>query len=262
MVLGSKLINMRKSILYITLLLASANFACAQVIVDNGTWMPKNYLEARKQHPPEDSFWKSVDFSKYLSPVTSVRTLPKNISLLTYGADIFPVNITAKKSLPGRKVWSLDKPVFNSGQSALYQDVKFSLISHNNQQDLWLGLEYKDGKKDSVQFEKVPVEKTDAPLWMHANNYLSYYFKGKQFDVYAPDGKLLYNNVHTGADGSVSGLPGFREWNIITGSTFQLTSDQTTFSSFKISFNGNAVSLHPLQSTGPLNAPLILKEKK
>lgn len=244
---------MQRSILYITLLLLTVITAHAQTIADNGVWMPKNYLDAHKQHPPEDAFWKTADFAQYLSPVTSIRINQKNVSMLTYGADNFPVTIKGKAG----KVWKLDKPVFSSGQAALYQDVQFSLISHNKK-DLWLGLSHKDGKKDSIQFEKV----TGTPVWMHANNYLSYYFKGKQFDAYTADGQLLYNNVKTGADGTVSGIPGYKEWNIITGSTFQLTSDNTTFASFNITFSDNAVSLQPRQTEGPLNKPLILKEKK
>ncbi|SFE05028.1 hypothetical protein SAMN05518672_104272 [Chitinophaga sp. CF118] len=253
---------MKRSIFYILLLLSTATSACAQVTVDNATWMPKNYLDARKQHPPEDSFWKTVDFSKYLSPVSSLRTLSKNISIHTYGADNFPVNIKSKQVLPGKKEWILDKPVFSGGQSALYEGVNFSLISHNNKEDLWLGLSYKDGRKDSIQFEKLIPEKAGTPLWIHANNYLSYYFKGKQFDVYDNNGQLLYNNMQTAADGTLSGVPGYKAWNIITGSTFQLTSEQTTFAGFNVSFNGTEVSLQPRQTDGPMNKPLILKEKK
>lgn len=236
--------------------------ASAQVAVDNAVWMPKRYLDARELHPPQDSFWKTVDFSKYLSPVSSLRTLSKNISMHTYGADNFPVTIKSKKIFPGRKEWILEKPVFSGGQTALYDDVTFSLISHNSKQDLWVGLSYKDGRKDSVQFQKIPPDKDTAPLWLHANNYLAYYFKGKQFDVYDRNGQLLYNNVQTAENGTLSGLPGYKTWNIITGNTFQLTAGNTTFASFHVTFNGADVLLQPQSTDGPLNKPLILKEKK
>lgn len=253
---------MKRSILYITLLLATATSACAQVTVDNAIWMPKHYLDARKQHPPQDSFWKTVDFSKYLSPVSSLRTLPKNISIHTYGADNFPASIKSEKVFPDRKEWLLEKPVFNGGQSALYENVTFSLISHNNKQDLWVGLTYKDGRKDSVQFEKISPDKENAPLWLHANNYLVYYFKGKHFDVYDRNGQLLHDNVQTTENGTLSGLPGYKAWNIITGNILQLTADNTTFASFNVTFTGADVLLQPQRTDGPLNKPLILKEKK
>jgi hypothetical protein len=253
---------MKRSIFYITLLLTSATATYAQVAVDNAVWMPKNYLDARKLHPPQDTFWKTVDFSKYLSPVSSLRTLPKKISIHTYGADNFPANIKSKKVFPDRKEWLLEKPVFSGGQSALYDDVNFSLISHNNKQDLWVGLYYKDGRKDSVQFEKISLEKDDTPLWMHSNNYLAYYFRGKQFDIYDRNGQLLYDNVQTAENGTLSGFPGYKAWNIITGNTLQLTADNTTFASFSINFNGADVILQPQRTDGPLNKPLILKEKK
>ena len=260
----------KRSIFFTPLLLFATITACAQsrhyvVNVDKGTWMPKSYLDARKQHPPEDSFWKTADFPGYLSPVAAVRTLPENVSLLTYGADNFPVNIKTQHILPGRKEWTLDKPVFSGGQGSLYENVLFSLISHNSKQDLWLGLSYKDGRKDSIQLEKVTAEKAGTPLWMHANNYLAYYFRGKLFDVYDDKGQLLYNNVQTTANGTVSGLPGYESWNITSGNTFQLTAENQgyrTFISFNVAFNGAAVALSPQQTAGPLNKPLILKEKQ
>lgn len=253
---------MKRSVFYITLLLFITSCACAQVAVDNSVWMPKQYLDIRKQHPPQDSFWKTVDFSKYLSPVSSLRTLPKNISIHTYGADNFPATIKSKKVFPDRKEWLLEKPVFSGGQTALYDDVSFSLISHNNKQDLWLGLSYKDGRKDSLQFEKISPDKETAPLWMHANNYLAYYFKGKKFDVYDQNEQLLYSNIQTAENGTVSGLPGYKTWNIITGNTFQLTADDNTFAGFRVTFGGTAVLLQPQSTDGALNKPLILKEKK
>jgi len=252
---------MKRSIFYITLLLLTAASAHAQVAVDNAVWMPKRYLDARKLHPPQDSFWKTVDFSKYLSPVSSLRTLSKNVSIHTYGADNFPASIKNKHVFPDRKVWLLDKPVFSGGQSTLYDDVTFSLISHNNKQDLWVGLSYKDGRKDSVQFEKISPDK-DTPLWMHANNYLAWYFKGKQFDVYDRNGQLLYDNIQTAENGTLNGLPGYKAWNIITGNVFQLTADNATFAGFNVTFSGTDVLLQPQRTDGPLNKPLILKEKK
>ncbi|GAA3937636.1 hypothetical protein GO495_11770 [Chitinophaga oryziterrae] len=257
---------MKRSILYITLLLAFATSAIAQTItVDNAIWMPKSYLDARKQHPPEDSFWKSVDFSKYLSPISSLRILSDNVSIYTYGAEYFPVHVSKEKVLPDRKVWQLDRPIFNGGQSSLFEDASFTLISHNDKKDLWLGIANKEGRTDSVQFEKVPKEKAGTPLWMHTNNYLAYYFRGKRFDVYDENGKLLYNNMQTNANGNLSGLPGYNAWTITSGSTFQLTSNKQgviTFSGFTVTFNGADVVLHPQQKEGLLSKPLILKEKK
>jgi hypothetical protein len=256
---------MKNSILYITLLLAFTTAAIAQTVtVDNAVWMPKSYLDARKQHPPDDAFWKTVDFSKYLSPVSSLRVLSNNVSIYTYGAEYFPVNISREKVLPDRKIWLLDKPIFNGGQSSLFEDATFALISHNNKEDLWLDIGHKDGRKDSIQFEKVPKEKAGTPLWMHTNNYLAYYFRGKRFDVYDSNGQLLYNNMQTDANGNLRGLPGYNAWTITSGSTFQLTSNKQgviTFSGFNVAFNGADVLLHPQQKEGSLSKPLILKEK-
>ena len=252
---------MKRSIFYITLLLTIATAACAQVTVDNAVWMPKNYLDAHKVHPPQDSFWKTVDFSKYLSPVSSLRTLPENISIHTYGADNFPATIKSKKIFPDKKEWLLEKPIFSGGQSTLYDDVNFSLISHNNKQDLWVGLSYKDGRKDSIQFEKITPDQHNNTLWMHANNYLAYYFKGKKFDVYDHNGQLLHENIQTAENGTLNGLSGFKTWNIITGNILQLTTDNTTFKNFNVTFNGAGVLLQPQETDGSLNKPFILKEK-
>jgi hypothetical protein len=248
---------MKRSFLYIILLLAFTASAIAQTVtVDNAIWMPKSYLDARKQHPPEDSFWKSVDFSKYLSPISSLRILSNNVSIYTYGAEYFPIHILQEKVLPDRKIWMLDKPIFNGGQSSIFQDVPFSLISHNDKEDLWLGI-----GKDSVQFEKVPKEKTGTPLWMHTNNYLAYYFRGKKFDVYNNNGQLLHTNVQTAANGNINGVPGYNAWTVTSGGIFQLTSNKQgviTFTGFNVTFNGADVLLHPQQENG---SSLILKEK-
>ncbi|QHS60221.1 hypothetical protein [Chitinophaga agri] len=249
--------------------------ACAQsrtgkkVTVKDAVWMPRAYLEARKVHPPQDTFWKTVDFARYLSPVSSLRTRTVNqqqdISVYTYGAENFPIAVTGTRHAGTRKEWLLDKPIFTGGQSALYDSVHFSLISHNNDpQDLWIGLAYTDGKRDSIQLSTVSREDNNAPLWMHANNYLFYYFKGKQFDVYDDKGTLLYNDVVTDENGHLNGLPGYTSWNITATNIFQVTSGkqgEAGISSFTVAFKGEDISLQPQQAEGHVNRPLVLKEK-
>lgn len=249
--------------------------ACAQsptgkkVTVKDAVWMPRQYLEAHKIHPPQDTFWKTVDFAKYLSPVSSIRTRTVNqqqvISVYTYGAENFPIAVTGTKHTPQRKEWLLDKPIFTGGQSALYDSVHFSLINHNNDpQDLWIGLAYTDGKRDSIQLSTVSKADNNAPLWMHANNYLFYYFKGKQFNVYDDKGALLYNDVVTDENGQLNGLPGYTAWNITASNIFQVTSGkqgESGISSFNVAFKGADITLAPLQAEDPINRPLVLKEK-
>lgn len=255
-------------------LLCSAVTACAQtqankVAVQDAVWMPKAYLDARKVHPPQDTFWKTVDFAKYLSPVSALRIAnskqQQQVSVYTYGAENFPITVTGTKHAGARKEWLLDKPIFTGGQSAVYDSVHFSLISHNNDRtDLWVGLIYGDGKKDSIQLAPVPKEATGAPLWMHSNNYLSYYFKGKQFDIYDDKGDLLYNNVKTDSSGAINGLPGYKSWSITSNNIFQIITDNQAdpgISSFNVAFKGENISLQPEQATGPLNRTLVLKEK-
>lgn len=255
-------------------LLCSAVTACAQtqankVAVQDAVWMPKAYLDARKVHPPQDTFWKTVDFAKYLSPVSALRIAnsqqQQQVSVYTYGAENFPIAVTGTKHAGSRKEWLLDKPIFTGGQSAVYDSVHFSLISHNNDRtDLWIGLIYSDGKKDSIQLAPVPKEATGTPLWMHSNNYLSYYFKGKQFDIYDDKGDLLYNNVKTDSSGALNGLPGYKSWSITSNNIFQIITDNQAdpgISSFNVAFKGENISLQPEQATGPLNQTLVLKEK-
>jgi len=255
-------------------LLCAATSACAQrqankVAVQDAVWMPKAYLDARKVHPPQDTFWKTVDFTKYLSPVSALRIANSNqqqqVSVYTYGAENFPINVTGTKHAGARKEWLLDKPIFTGGQSAIYDSVHFSLISHNNDRtDLWVGLIYEDGKKDSIQLAPVPEKDGNAPLWMHANNYLAYYFRGKQFEIYDDKGALLYDNVKTDSSGAIRGLPGYKAWSITSNNVFQITSDQQGdpgISSFNVAFKGENISLQPEQATGTLNRPLVLKEK-
>jgi hypothetical protein len=247
--------------------------ACAQnqdkLTVKNAVWMPKLYLDARQVHPPEDTFWKTVDFAKYLSPVSALRVntanLQEPLSVYTYGAENFPIAVKGTRHGAGRKEWLLDKPIFTGGQSARYDSVSFSLINHQNDpQDLWVGLQYKDGRRDSVQLSPVPKEAGNAPLWMHSNNYLAYYFKGKQFDVYDDKGTLLYNNVITDTNGVINGLPGYKSWNITANNTFQVTSDKQgapSISSFNVAFKGENIALEPQQADEILNKTLVLKEK-
>lgn len=248
--------------------------ACAQsqsdkVTVKNAVWMPKQYLDARKVHPPEDTFWKSVDFAQYLSPVSALRINTANsqepLSVYTYGAENFPITVKHTQHSGNRKEWMLDKPIFTAGQSARYDSIAFSLISHQNDPlDLWIGLQYNDGKRDSIQMAPVPKEAGNAPLWMHSNNYLSYYFKGKQFDVYDDKGTLLFNNVVTDTNGLINGLPGYRSWNITSNSIFQVTSDNAgnpSISSFNVAFKGEDISLQPQQADEAINKTLVLKEK-
>ncbi|MCF6402705.1 hypothetical protein L3C95_10855 [Chitinophaga filiformis] len=255
-------------------LLCAATTACAQtqankVAVQDAVWMPKAYLDARKVHPPQDTFWKTVDFAKYLSPVSALRITnssgQQQVSVYTYGAENFPIAVTGTKHAGTRKEWLLDKPIFTGGQSAIYDNVHFSLISHNNDRtDLWVGLIYEDGKKDSIQLAPVPKQDGNAPLWMHANNYLAYYFKGKQFDIYDDKGTLLYDNVKTDTNGAIEGLPGYKSWSITSNNIFQIISDNQAdpgISSFNVAFKGENISLQPEQATGTLNKPLVLKEK-
>jgi len=255
-------------------LLCAATTACAQtqagkVAVQDAVWMPKAYLDARKVHPPQDTFWKTIDFAKYLSPVSALRIANSNkqqqVSVYTYGAENFPIAVTGTNHTGTRKEWLLDKPIFTGGQSAVYDSVHFSLISHNNDRtDLWVGLVYEDGKKDSIQLAPVPKEAAGAPLWMHANNYLAYYFKGKQFAIYDDKGALLYDNVKTDANGAIEGLPGYKSWSITSNNIFQITSDNqgdASISSFNVAFRGENISLQPEQATGSLNKALVLKEK-
>jgi hypothetical protein len=257
----------------ISLLCLTAS-ACAQntagkVTVKDAVWMPKQYLDARKAHPPEDTFWKTVDFSRYLSPVSALRTRTANqqqqVSVYTYGAENFPIAVKGSRHAGNRKEWLLDKPVFTGGQATLYDSVRFSLISHNNDpQDLWIGLQYGDGKTDSIQLAPVPKEAGGTPLWMHANNYLAYYFKGKQFEVYDEKGALLYKNVVTDTNGVLNGLPGYKSWSITAANTFQLTADKQgtpTVSSFSIAFKGEDIALQPQQAEGEINKTLVLKQK-
>jgi hypothetical protein len=248
---------------------ALAQSQADKVAVKDAVWMPRQYLEARKLHPPQDTFWKTADFAKYLSPVSAlrIRTISQRqaLSVYTYGAENFPIAVTSSRHAGQRKEWLLDKPVFTGGQSALYDSVHFSLISHNNDpQDLWIGLVYKDGKTDSIQLAPVPREDNNAPLWMHANNYLSYYFKGKQFDVYDDKGTLLYKDVQTDANGALNGLPGYTSWNITSTNIFQITAGKqgaNSISSFNVAFKGETITLQPQQADGPINRPLVFKEK-
>jgi hypothetical protein len=95
------------------------------------------------------------------------------------------------------------------------------------------------------------------------NNYLSYLFKGKRFDIYDQQSHLLYSNIQTSKDGKVIGLPGFTDWTVFTGNVLQLTgSTDGTVASYTISFVGENVALKPVQATGLLNQPLVLKEKQ
>lgn len=255
-------------------LLCAATTACAQtpankIAVQNAVWMPKAYLDARNVHSPQDTFWKTVDFAKYLSPVSALRIAnsgqQQQVSVYTYGAENFPIAVKGNKHAGARKEWLLDKPIFTGGQSALYDSVHFSLINHDNDpKDLWVGLIYGDGKKDSIQLAPVPKESAGAPLWMHANNYLAYYFKGKHFDIYDDKGALLYNDVKTDSSGAINGLPGYTSWSITSNNIFQVTADNqgdASISSFTVAFKGENISLQPEQATGPLNKILVLKEK-
>lgn len=95
------------------------------------------------------------------------------------------------------------------------------------------------------------------------NNYLSYLFKGKQFDIYDQQSRLLYSNVLMSKDGKVSGLPGLTEWTVFTGNVLQLTADTDgNIASYAIAFDGEQVALKPIQAKGILNQPLVLKEKQ
>lgn len=262
-----------KQLFFLTvILLLLSSFLQAQdtLLAERGTWMPKVYLDARTQHPPQDAFWKTVDFSKYLSPVTSLQISGKNdkqvLRVHTYGADNFPITIKRSKKIPGRKEWILDQPVFTGTQGQAYSDVTFSLITHDDDRtDLWLGLTHTNGQKDSLQFVTMPKETGDTPLWLQNTNYLAYYFKGKHFDVYDDQGKLVYNNIHTDSTGVLNGFPGYKAWDITASNTFQLTPDKQgdaiNFVDFNIRFTGEDISLQPLQKNGPLNKPLLLKEK-
>jgi hypothetical protein len=255
--------------LFFTVASVCAQSQTGKVAVKDAVWMPRQYVDARKAHPPQDTFWKTVDFTKYLSPVSALRTRTINqqqeVSVYTYGAENFPIAVKGTNHAGQRKEWLLDKPIFTGGQSTLYDSVHFSLISHNNDpQDLWVGLSYPDGRRDSIQMATVPKEEKDAPLWMHSNNYLSYYFKGKQFDVYDDKGALLYNDVVTDTNGIINGLPGYKSWNITSSNMFQVTADKqgtTSISSFNVSFKGENIALQPQQVEGELNRPLLLKEK-
>jgi len=95
------------------------------------------------------------------------------------------------------------------------------------------------------------------------NNYLSYLFKGKQFDIYDQQSRLLYSNVQMSKDGKLSGLPGLTEWTVFTGNVLQLTADTDgNVASYAIAFDGEQVALKPIQAKGILNQPLVLKEKQ
>ena len=97
---------------------------------------------------------------------------------------------------------------------------------------------------------------------MH-NNYLSYLFKRKRFDIYDQESHLLYSNIQTSKDGKVSGLPGFTDWTVFTGNVLQLTATTgDNVASYIISFADGNVALKPEQATGILNQPLVLKEKQ
>lgn len=237
----------------------------AQVNVNPAVWMPKQYLDVRKEHPPRDDFWKSATFSDYLSPVASLRIQPGKTTMQTYGADNFPVLIKNTTTSPNRTEWVLDRPVFTSGQSLKFDKATFSLISHNDdKQDLWLGVTFPDGRKDSIQFAQVPPVSRETPIWLHANNYLTYLFKGKQYDIYDHESKLLYSDVQTTAEGKIKGMPGVTEWNIFPGNTLQLTEEKQgsrSYSSYTIIFSGKNIALKPVQANGNLNQQLVLKEK-
>jgi hypothetical protein len=253
------------SMLIVTLLLyMHAAHAQDTIRVANALWMPKAYLDARTQHSPQDAFWKTADFSKYLSPVTSIQTYHHQLLVHTYSADNFPIRIKRSLSSPNRKEWILDEPVFSGNEGAPYKNATFSLISHNNDpQDLWLGIT-RSGQRDSVQFAAVPKSTDNAPLWMHATNYLSYYFKGKHFDVYDDKGQLLYSNVQTDSSGVLHGFPGYKHWDVTSANTFQLTSDKpgdVNFVNFNIKFTGEDITLQPVEQNGALHQSLLFKEK-
>lgn len=256
---------MQKLIIISALVLCSIAKVSAQINVIAAVWMPKHYLDVRKDHPPRDDFWKRANFSDYLSPVASLRIHPGKQSMQTYGAENTPLIVKNTITSPGRTEWLLDHPVFTTGQSLQYEKATFSLINHqDDQQDLWLGISYPDGRKDSIQFAAVPAVSVETPLWQHANNYLTYLFKGKQFDIYDQQSHLLYSNIQSTADGKITGLPGVTAWNVFPNNTLQLTEEHQgtiSYSSFTISFAGKNVALQPVQATGNLNQQLVLKEK-
>lgn len=264
LVLESKLTLMRRFMILSGLLSGIAVHVIAQVNVTPAIWMPKQYLEMRKAHPPKDDYWKSIDFTTILSPVSSLRVQQRQTSIQTYGTENFPLTIKNTLTTPNRTEWVLDKPVFNGVQAPLYEHVNFSLINHNSDpQDLWVGMTYADGRKDSMQFAPAEQATVEGSIWSHANNYLTYLFKGKKFDVYDHQKHLLYSNVTTGNDGKVNGLPGINEWNVLAGNTLQLTANtDDNVANYTITFSGESVDLKPVQATGILNQPLVLKEKQ
>jgi len=64
----------------------------------------------------------------------------------------------------------------------------------------------------------------------------------------------------------VNELPGFNEWNVLSGNTLQLTVNTDDYIiNYTITFSGESVALKPVQGSGIskiLNQPLVLKERQ
>lgn len=114
-----------------------------------------------------------------------------------------------------------------------------------------------------AQVNVAPAVPTPKQHQEMRNNYLSYLFREKKFDVYDHQSHLLYSNIRTTKDGRISGLPGFTNWTVFTGNVLQLTaSTDSSVANYVISFAGENVALKPLQDSGIWNQPLVLKEKQ
>lgn len=271
---------MNKCIAYIITLLISlpayAQTGKQTLHSPNGLWMPKTYVDAMKIHPPTDSFWSSFNFQQQLSPVTAVRihsngkTNNHTIQLLTYGADYFPVRITRTSTKAGQKEWQLASPVFINDLQQNYQQTAFSLVNHHNDpNDLWLSITQQDGSRDSIQLQLAPPPGDNTPLWVHANNYLTFRLRNKQFDIYDTAGNLLFQQVRTNTNGHLKGLPGYDTWSLHGNGnnkkptvTFSGTQQGNSIQhSFTAELIPNGIKLLPDKDNGQLNKTLVLKER-